>query len=381
MFSNINPSKSFIAKLRTFVFVFSNYEELPDMISAFVEQLTRFGGHIKDTYTSECTHLVTQYQLGDAFEAATKAVSAPAIVTAHWLQRCLLDSHFYDPSETLLDRPFPADPVPGADQLIIAITGYEGSARIAIKDMITVMGASYTGYLSSANTHLICLRPTGAKYEKANEWKVKVVNHLWLEDAISDWKIPSETVDTYASFGPHLAESVGRRRPLTRTDELKIEKPDLIQNGASEDSAVVSEAAVEDPSLVVQSRPDRGDGAANDSMIIDNVPPLPNAPVGNEGPSKKSVKQRTPQKRKSEDCSETRRPRTDDVLDVDDVVMTEVREVRRSTHESPRVMFTGVHPSEPFVKVRRENSVRQVQLSLFIYLDDQNTWCQDANDG
>lgn len=39
---------------------------------------------------------------------------------------------------------------------IISVTGYEGKDRETLKNMIYVIGAKYTGYLSRSVTHLIC---------------------------------------------------------------------------------------------------------------------------------------------------------------------------------------------------------------------------------
>lgn len=64
------------------------------------------------------------------------------------------------------------------------MTGFEGTERNDVKTMIEMIGATYTGYLSRGNTLLICRRPEGFKYEKAQEWRMPTVNVRWLSDII-----------------------------------------------------------------------------------------------------------------------------------------------------------------------------------------------------
>jgi hypothetical protein len=53
-------------------------------------------------------------------------------------------------------------------------------------------------------------RAEGEKYQKANEWKISIVNHLWLEACLSKWtlvnmledaKFKEFPVDVYAKIG------------------------------------------------------------------------------------------------------------------------------------------------------------------------------------
>lgn len=56
------------------------------------------------------------------------------------------------------------------------------------------MGGTFTDKLTKKNTHLICLRHEGLKYEKAREWKVKIVSIQWLQNC---FKAVSACVSQY----------------------------------------------------------------------------------------------------------------------------------------------------------------------------------------
>lgn len=71
-----------------------------------------------------------------------------------------------------------------ATRHIIAISGFEGDERQRIKQMVEESGAKFTGYFSKQNTVLICKKPEGAKYRRAKDWAIPVVNATWLSDIL-----------------------------------------------------------------------------------------------------------------------------------------------------------------------------------------------------
>ncbi|ESO82380.1 hypothetical protein LOTGIDRAFT_236998 [Lottia gigantea] len=80
-------------------------------------------------------------------------------------------------------------PVPFGEQKpchnqIICVTNFDGEERKRVKQLITSLGAKYTGYLTHTNSVLICKKPDGVKYKKAKEWKIPVVNVQWLTDLL-----------------------------------------------------------------------------------------------------------------------------------------------------------------------------------------------------
>ena len=71
-----------------------------------------------------------------------------------------------------------------SSDIIIAITGIVCDERVKIGKAITDAGATYTPHLGKSNTHLICGKNSGQKYEKALEWKLTIVDKDWIfEDA------------------------------------------------------------------------------------------------------------------------------------------------------------------------------------------------------
>eukprot|EP01027_Heterolobosea_sp_BB2_P025400 GEZU01038983.1.p1 GENE.GEZU01038983.1~~GEZU01038983.1.p1 ORF type:complete len:111 (+),score=14.21 GEZU01038983.1:112-444(+) len=85
--------------------------------------------------------------------------------------------------------------IPEMRNLVISVTGFVGDERSDLKFLIRACGAKYTGALSKKeNTHLICSLPEGEKYNKALEWKIKVVNRRWLDESVISWQRMSEAL-------------------------------------------------------------------------------------------------------------------------------------------------------------------------------------------
>jgi hypothetical protein len=65
-------------------------------------------------------------------------------------------------------------------------------------------------------------RTEGEKYQKAKEWKIPVINHLWLEACLLRWALVDVFDDTaFSEFPLDLFEKVGRiPSPYTFKDAL-----------------------------------------------------------------------------------------------------------------------------------------------------------------
>lgn len=92
---------------------------------------------------------------------------------ARYLSRLALPARILA-TASVLTRAFP-------QRLVIAQTNYRGLAKNDVEDMVRILGATFTTTLSMSNTHLVCREYHGAKYEKGMQWKLKLVNHRWLE--------------------------------------------------------------------------------------------------------------------------------------------------------------------------------------------------------
>lgn len=167
------------------VFVMSDYQDCMahDVLDTWIEVVEQHGGVVSPFYGKRCTHLLCLNQHGDLYKQAIS--DGKRIVTAHWLNDVLLAKVMFPPSNPLhLPVPF-KDKISQCRSMVITVTGYTGAERTLLKNMIFIVGARYTGYLTRANTHIICKSPTGDKYNKAREWGIHCVNAKWLGDIVT----------------------------------------------------------------------------------------------------------------------------------------------------------------------------------------------------
>lgn len=167
------------------VFMISDYQDCMDhdVLHTWMEVIELHGGSVSPFYGKRCTHLLCLNQHGSMYQQALS--DGKKIVTAHWLNDVLLAKTMFAPSNALhFPVPF-KDKVSQCRSMVITVTGYAGKERTLLKNMIFIIGARYTGYLTRSNTHIICKSPSGEKYSKAREWGIHCVNAKWLGDIVT----------------------------------------------------------------------------------------------------------------------------------------------------------------------------------------------------
>ncbi|CAI6006161.1 unnamed protein product [Closterium sp. NIES-64] len=132
--------------------------------------------------------------------ASARAASPHAVQMCH--SRCLA------PGAVVLHRPMRFKcAVPGAQRLLLSVTGYSGSLRRDVETMAKLIGAGFSGKLNTAVcTHLVCYELKGMKYDVARRHHLRIVNHMWLEDCLREWRlVPEERYSASSSFSPSLS--------------------------------------------------------------------------------------------------------------------------------------------------------------------------------
>ncbi|CAM6126467.1 unnamed protein product [Calypogeia fissa] len=88
-------------------------------------------------------------------------------------------------------------PVEGMTEVVVTVSGYEDLLRTRLINLISASGAAYTGSLTKRNTHVVCWKFSGPKYEMAKKLGKTIVNHCWFEDCLrAGIRLPE---------GPHYA--------------------------------------------------------------------------------------------------------------------------------------------------------------------------------
>ncbi|KAF9096544.1 hypothetical protein BGX23_010955 [Mortierella sp. AD031] len=186
-----------------YIYMADDLTILPELRVKMEERIRQAGGTLVDEYSSEMVDIVIcRFRAGDVYFAASH--DGKIVGSLDWLYHVLFTGTVPSPQASLLHYPIPHDPIPSMTSLVMTVSNYTGSIREYLKRMIVAMGATYKPTLSKGEpeptTHIICGDPTGEKYQKGNEWNVKVVNHFWLEDCYLSWCLQSETKQRYGLF-------------------------------------------------------------------------------------------------------------------------------------------------------------------------------------
>jgi hypothetical protein len=116
----------------------------------------------------------------------------------NWIYWMVEHQKWISPYLKLLHYPYVRGGMPSMQNFTIAASNYSGDARYYIKNLIIALGAKFTSNLTPKNTHLVTSKGAGKKFQAAHNWKLNIVNHLWLEECYSNWKLEPITHPRYS---------------------------------------------------------------------------------------------------------------------------------------------------------------------------------------
>ncbi|EJD49972.1 BRCT domain-containing protein [Auricularia subglabra TFB-10046 SS5] len=145
-----------------------------------------------------CDVLVTRYRDDPLFAHGLR--QGKVIGTLQWVFHVDQSGKYSAPTDQLLHFPMPSWPIKGFSEQCITITNYSGVSRDYVKKLIEATGANFTATLTPRSTQVIASSTQGKKVEKAREWGIAVVSHLWLEDCLLQWKLLTPANTKYLWF-------------------------------------------------------------------------------------------------------------------------------------------------------------------------------------
>lgn len=214
---------------------------LRDVLNGII--LVSHGKMVKNV--SEADMLVCKYRKGVNFEAAMlKKIDVGNLA---WLYHLIVHDLWTSPLRRLLHFPLPKEPLLGFDKYKISLSNYSGEARTYLENLIIATGAESTKTLTQNNTHLITAHRKSEKVAAAEDWNVKVVNHLWIEESFAKWKGLAVTTPRFVHFPArtNLSEVVGFTQIDRQVVEAKFLKHKPARASVSTDPASFANSAEE----------------------------------------------------------------------------------------------------------------------------------------
>ncbi|KAF5664149.1 s-m checkpoint control rad4 [Fusarium heterosporum] len=266
------------------------------------------------------------------------------VVTEYYIEKCLHNKQYFDPTEHVLGRPFPFFPIPAFADLVICSAAFTGIELNQVARAAAQLGAKFDGEFRRTTSVLICKDITSMRKEKlrmALKWGVPVVSADWFWECISTgFKVPlddyifpeiksrySEKSRVTPKLAPKpISEVRPQQKPVTRTH--------------SEPAARPTKASVQKPPS----------GAGVDTTAFDRDSP--------EKPSRKGItKDAAPDSAISADFATARtHPKTTNSLPEDrdfDAPLADVPQARLNRSPSPGKLHTALPRtlSDPTSKV------------------------------
>ncbi|KAI0050525.1 hypothetical protein FA95DRAFT_1593917 [Auriscalpium vulgare] len=125
--------------------------------------------------------------------------------TECWLEACLDCDRICSPDEHPSFVPV-GIPVNGVDQIVLSHSGLNQLEAMWLKRLSSTLGMSYAPIFNRGSTHLLCESEKGAKFDKAREWGVPVVNLRWLSALVATGAVPEDesrrSMENNESAGP-----------------------------------------------------------------------------------------------------------------------------------------------------------------------------------
>ncbi|KAE8665495.1 Heat shock protein DnaJ with tetratricopeptide repeat isoform 1 [Hibiscus syriacus] len=173
------------------------------------------GGVGVGQYSRNCTHLIVDKIVYDDPLCVAARNDGKTVITGLWVDHSF-DVGMPVDATSIMYRPIrDLSGIPGAKSLVVCLTGYQRQDREDIMTMVSLMGAQFLNlWAAKINFSMLGLyedlislvnlfRIVWEKYELAKKIKkIKLINHLWLEDCLREWEILSEA--NYSKSGYEL---------------------------------------------------------------------------------------------------------------------------------------------------------------------------------
>ncbi|WFD02299.1 regulator of Ty1 Transposition [Malassezia obtusa] len=204
--------------------------------------------------------VVARFRESPEFGAAMR--QNVTVGTLPWLVQTLSKGRILSPRDRLLHFPYPQNAVPGFDRLTITITNYSGAARSYLKELIAKMGGSFTPHMTPSHDVCVALDLVGEKVNKAREWNIPIVNHIWLEQCFATWTNQNLAQSQFITFpgATQLRSVVGRASVPDASLQAWLTASDAPQASHSQATPEPEGEGARPPSVAAE----RSAGAASD---------------------------------------------------------------------------------------------------------------------
>ncbi|KAK6204439.1 regulator of Ty1 transposition [Scheffersomyces amazonensis] len=245
-------------------YICQDYNVSERLINSVESLIDTHGGKVNLKFNEDLIDVyIGKFRSGDSYSKSCKS-NRIVVGNLPWLYHVIVTNKWILPiNSNLLHYPIPNESLLEFKNLKISITNYSGDSRAYLVKLITYLGGTFTKTLSKDNDYLISAKDEGKKHLTAKEkWlnnegnpKIKIVNHLWLEDCFAQWKLIEFNQSKYQFFGNgqnSMESLIGR----TKLDEIVLKQWNGLDNldiDHEKDSQNVDDSMSEDEATQIEA--------------------------------------------------------------------------------------------------------------------------------
>ncbi|KAL2048321.1 hypothetical protein N7G274_000232 [Stereocaulon virgatum] len=186
----------------------------PEQRSNLASTAQQMGAVHKLDLTSDVTHLVVGDTDTPKYKFVAKERPDVKCVQASWVEAVC--ASWMEGGETDVEALEIEHKLPTFIGLRLCVTGFEDLIyRKQLEDLITDNGGGYRGNLTKDITHLIAKEPSGAKYNYAGQWNIKIVAVEWLEQSLERGMVLDESLYSLALPASERGKNAWMRRTMS----------------------------------------------------------------------------------------------------------------------------------------------------------------------
>ncbi|KAH8599974.1 BRCT domain-containing protein [Bisporella sp. PMI_857] len=150
------------------------------------------------------------------------------VVTEWWVERCLHNKTFLEPSSHVIGRPFPKFPIKEFNDMTISSAAFSGIDLLHLKKAVELIGAKYSEDMTRHSSVLITKSTVGLRKDKsdhAREWNIPILDADWLWDSITaGHKLP---YSKYACRQKRRSGSAPIEKSIVKGNPVERSKSDI----------------------------------------------------------------------------------------------------------------------------------------------------------
>lgn len=217
------PTDATARKLRVFKdkkVMLSKDLGVSDRLRGILEELIEGSAGTVTTVAHKADMYICHYREGRDYIFASRA--GKDVGNLAWLYHLITHDQWTYPLKRLLHYPVIRGGIPGFEKYRITLSNYGGEARIYLENLVRACGAEFTKNMKQENTHLITARDSSEKCNAAREWKIEMINHLWIEESYARCALQPLSDPRYNFFPArtNLGEIIGQ----TQMDAVVLEE-------------------------------------------------------------------------------------------------------------------------------------------------------------